>query len=75
MKNRHECSLRGDYWKAMILILVSVIVNPTTIVHRSVQPSIRWVSSHSDCGTIDLIESDTSKDDAEEIRMFGRPIR
>jgi hypothetical protein len=76
MAYRIECRHGGGggYWKRIILVLV-VIGCGTTIVHHSAVPHIRLVASHSDCGTMDETVLDTERDDAEEIIMFGRPIR
>lgn len=78
MANRIECRHGGGggSWKRIILVLLLVMMScGTTIVHHSVAPHIRLVTSHSDCGTMDETVLDPARDDAEEIIMFGRPIR
>jgi hypothetical protein len=60
-------------WKTKALVLF-IVVSCTTIFQRS-EPHGLWVLAHSDCGTMDEIVSDTVRDDAEETKMFGRPIR
>lgn len=76
MECRHGGGGGGGSWKRIILVLLLVMMScGTTIVHHSVAPHIRLVTSHSDCGTMDETVLDPARDDAEEIIMFGRPIR
>ena len=72
MTYRIERHRGGSYWKIIVLLLF--VIGCNTIVHRST-PHILLVSSHKDCGTVDEIVLDTARDDAEEIDLFGRPIR
>ena len=74
----HQCNIMMMMMMRIILFLVVISRSSTTttIFHRCV--SKFFVSSHSiDCGTNDEIVSSemTSREDAEEIHMFGRLIR
>ena len=73
----HQCNIMMMMMMRIILFLVvSRSSTTTTIFHRCV--SNFFVSSHTiDCGTKDEIVSSemTSREDAEEIHMFGRLIR
>ena len=72
----HQCNIMMMMMRIILFLVVSRSSTTTTMFHRCV--SNFFVSSHTiDCGTNDEIVSSemTSREDAEEIHMFGRLIR
>lgn len=65
------------YWKTQTILFIMISGATIRSLWRQQSPPalVLLVPSHSDCGTMDAIVSDTTKEDAEETYMFGRPIR
>lgn len=61
--------------KSMIFLFIVIIGYASTFLHHGTL-RILLVSAHSDCGTNDDDSIfDLGREDDEEIKMFGRPIR